>query len=271
MVEGLEIRENEADRGGGVYSREDGTLVDCLLQANVASSYGGGLMCREGSMSLSDTSFEANEAPGGAGMLLDDCSMDLAAVTISGGSATYGGGLYLVSSEVDADSAVLITDNEAASLGGGVYVSSNAAWDGGAITANFAEHGAGMYLVDETVVDEVLVNDNLASEWGGGIFAAAQADLDAVTLDNNQASYGAGLYVYVADEVRLSSSTVTANSASVRGGGVRVGAGVLDVTDTDFGSEATDNDPDDVYAGGTAYSDYGTGESFSCTGTDGCS
>jgi predicted outer membrane repeat protein len=47
VISGLELRGNSADRGAGVYCREDGTLSDSVLSGNVATSYGGGAMCRD--------------------------------------------------------------------------------------------------------------------------------------------------------------------------------------------------------------------------------
>jgi hypothetical protein len=69
----------------------------------------------------------------------------------------------------------------------------------------------------------------------------------------------------------MSGATVTNNVATERGGGVRVASGLLDIRSSDFGTAKVDNSPDDIYAGGGAYTDLDTVESLSCSGSDGCS
>jgi hypothetical protein len=271
VVSGLEIRDNTADRGGGVYCREDCTLTDSVLEGNTATSYGGGMMCRDGGAVLERVTIDSSTASGGAGILQDSCDLHAEALTIQGGTASYGGGLYLVGSDVDADVDVLITGNLAETAGGGVYVYSNSGWDGGVVQANESPSGAGMYLYGIGVLDGVELRDNVATDWGGGLMVVSESDLQDVLLDGNSANYGGGLYVYGTGSIRMDGATVTNNTATERGGGVRVSAGLLDITASDFGASKVDNDPDDIYAGGTAYTDLDIVKLLSCTGSDGCS
>jgi len=270
VISGLEIRDNTADRGGGVYSLEDGTLMDSVIEANTATSYGGGLMCRDGVTILQRVTITDSVASGGAGALLDGCELQLDTVTISGGAAGYGGGLYLVDSELEAGSDVLISGNIAETAGGGAYIYSNSSWDGGVVQGNTADSGAGMYLYGIGVIDDVTISGNTAGEWGGGMMVVSESDLQDVVLDGNDATYGGGLYVYGTGSIRMDGATVTNNIAVERGGGVRVSAGLLDITASDFGGAKADNDPDDIYAGGEAYTDLETVKSLSCSGSDGC-
>ncbi len=269
-VSGLEIRGNSADRGAGVYCREDGTLMDTTVEANVATSYGGGVMCSSGVTLLDNVTITDSEAPGGAGMLLDTCELLLESVTISGGAASYGGGVYLVDSELEAGADVVVSGNTATSAGGGAYVYSNSSWDGGEVSGNVSDSGAGLYLYGIGVLDEVTISGNVAGEWGGGIMVVSESDFEDIVLDGNEANYGGGMYVYGTGEVSLSSSTITGNIATERGGGIRVSAGLLDIAATEFGAAKASNDPDDIYAGGTAYTGLGSVETLSCSGSDGC-
>jgi hypothetical protein len=271
VVSGLEIRDNSGDRGAGVYCREDCTLTDSTLSGNTATSYGGGMMCRDGVAVLQRVTIDASTASGGAGILQDGCDLQLEAVTIQGGTASYGGGVYMVDSQLDADADVLISGNVAETAGGGAYVYSNSSWDGGVVQANEAGSGAGMYLYGIGVLDGVQLRDNLATEWGGGLMVVSESDLQDVVLDGNSANYGGGLYVYGTGSIRMDGATVTHNTATERGGGVRVSAGILDITASDFGDAKVDNGPDDIYAGGTAYTGLGVVKLLSCTGSDGCS
>ena len=271
VVSGLEIRDNSGDRGGGVYCREDCTLTDSTLVGNTATSYGGGMMCRDGVAVLQRVTIDTSAASGGAGILQDSCDVQAVAVTVQGGTASYGGGLYLVDSEVEATADVLITGNSAETAGGGAYFQSNSSWDGGVVQANESPSGAGMYLYGIGVLDSVEIRDNVATDWGGGLMIVSESDLLDIVLDGNSANYGGGLYVYGTGSIRMDGATVTNNTATERGGGVRVSAGILDITASDFGDTKVDNDPDDIYAGGTAYTDLDVVKLLSCTGSDGCS
>ena len=271
VVSGLELRGNTADRGAGAYCREDCTLTDSTLEANVATSYGGGVMCRDGVAILQRVTISDSEASGGAGVLMDTCDLQLETVTISGGAAGYGGGLYLVDSELEATEDVLITDNVAESAGGGAYFYSNSTWDGGTVDGNSADSGGGLYLYGIGVLDGITVSGNSATQWGGGLMVVSESDLQDIVLDGNDANYGGGLYVYGTGSIRMDGATVTNNVAVERGGGVRVSAGILAITASDFGSTKVDNSPDDIYAGGAAYTELEIVKSLTCVGSDGCS
>jgi hypothetical protein len=214
---------------------------------------------------------EGNEAYGGAGLLLDSCDLLLEQVSVSGGSADFGGGAYLVESQLEAEADVVMEDNVAESSGGGVYISSNSSWDGGSLLNNSAGSGGGFYLYGLAVVEDVTIQGNHAEDWGGGLLVGSDSDLAGLVVDGNDANYGGGIYVYSSGEVWLDSSSVTSNTAVERGGGVRVSAGILEMTSIDLGEDKLDNDPDDIYAGGTTYTELGVVKSMSCSGSDGCS
>ncbi len=268
---GLEIQGNTGDRGAGVYCREDCTLLDSTVQANVATSYGGGMMCTDGVAVVQRVTISDSEASGGAGVLLDSCDLQLETVTISGGAAGYGAGVYLVDSQVDAAADVFVTANVAETAGGGAYFYSNSSWDGGTVQGNSADSGGGLYLYGIGVLDGITVQGNSATEWGGGMMVVSESDLQDVVLDGNDANYGGGLYVYGTGSIRMDGATVTNNQAVERGGGVRVSAGILAITTSDFGGSKADNAPDDIYAGGAAYTGLEIVESLTCVGSEGCS
>jgi hypothetical protein len=271
IISGVRIRGNSADRGAGVYCREDGTLLDSVVEANEAASYGGGVMCRDGATLLERVEILDSVAIGGAGLLLDSCDLQLDTVLVRGGVADYGGGAYLVDGQLEAGADVRVVGNDAAIAGGGAYVYSNSSWDGGEVSGNSADSGGGLYLYGIGVLDGITVSGNSATEWGGGVMVVSESDLEDLVLDGNQANYGGGLYIYGTGQVAMSGATVTNNVATERGGGLRVAAGLLEITASDLGSAKVDNSPDDIYAGGSAYTNLDTVESMSCSGSDGCS
>ncbi|MFH1462759.1 MAG: putative metal-binding motif-containing protein [Pseudomonadota bacterium] len=269
-LEGPTLRANEADRGGGLYARQDLTLTHVTLEGNSASSYGGGLACVESALVATRVTARANSAYGGAGMLLDTCVLTADTVEVTGGQADYGAGLYMVEAEIEATGDLRIAENTADGAGGGAYIYSASAWSGGTLEANTAGTGAGVFVQDTSVLEDLVVQGNTATDWGGGLYTEAETDLSGLLIDGNSATYGAGLYLYGTADVWLDGGQLTANVANTRGGGVRVAAGLLQITAADLGEEATDNSPDDLFAGGTAYTGYGAGTTLSCSGSEGC-
>jgi hypothetical protein len=270
-IAGLTVRDNSAGYGAGIYCREDCILSDSSLEGNVATDYGGGMMCRDGVTALTRVTVDGGQAYGGGGVLSDTCDLTLEEVTVSGSTADYGGGFYLVDAQVEAGSGVMVSGNSGVNAGGGVYISSNSTWDGGTISGNSAGSGGGLYLYGLGVLDDVTISGNSATDWGGALMVVTATDLLDLVIDGNDAAYGGGLYVYSDGEVLLDGSTLTSNIASERGGGVRVGAGILNISASDLGSKKLDNTPDDIYAGGQAYTDLGTVKALSCSGSEGCS
>jgi len=99
--------------------------------------------------------------------------------------------------------------------------------------------------------------------------ANAMFSLTDGKLEDNTALEGAGIFVAASTSTLLSTSTVTGNTASGSGGGARV-EGELESDACDWGTGASDNAPQDVYASGSDFNWDGV-ESFACTGTGGCS
>jgi hypothetical protein len=83
---------------------------------------------------------------------------------------------------------------------------------------------------------------------------------------DNTAINGAG--VMTESPVVLTACTVMRNLAASGGGASVVGEGTLTSVSTDWGDEADDNQPSDVFAG-SEIGGYGDDTSFECTST-GC-
>ena len=192
------------DYGAGV--RIDGAeplLVDLYITGNTALLGGGGV-----SISGSDGAWlervriEDNTAPEGGGLWNDQSALTLRNVRFEGNTADYGGGLYLYGADLDADD-VLIAHNQAAEIGGGMYLAGGTAFD----AANLA------------------VVSNQASEQGGGVTATSGTELflSGFALLSNQlsdpAGRGGGLY-FGGGVATLTGGVIAANSAAAEGGGV---------------------------------------------------
>ena len=175
-------------------------------------------------------------------LLLEDCIVDDNAATNGGGVAVSSTAwMRLVNTVVSANTAT---------SGGGAYVATGGRLDlqtGSTITGNDATNGGGIYVVESGVVTlaSTDVYDNTASANGGGIY-----------LDTGTGSCDA-------------SSGVYANTAGVKGGGIFInsGTGTFTATSCDFTGSA-DNAPNDVEvqdSGYTAYLTYGSTATFICS------
>jgi len=104
--------------------------------------------------------------------VLDDGTLTLEKVIVSGGRVSFGGGIYV---EGDATLNLLNTTitNNTASSGGGIYSSSgNVSIYNSSIISNTASSGGGIYNGDGsnlTIVNSTISN-NIANLSGGGIY-----------------------------------------------------------------------------------------------------
>ncbi|MCA9704246.1 MAG: right-handed parallel beta-helix repeat-containing protein [Myxococcales bacterium] len=206
----------------------------------------------------------------------------IAGLTLTGGSSLgLGGGLSITGTDPVTVQDCVITGNTS-SDGAGIYgyvgaqlelVQTTIENNVGGIGGGVAFNGDG--LTGSLTLTECTVQGNDADETGGGLFVAdvPVVELTATSVVGNTSLDGGGLRV-IASPVTLVDSTVQGNTATGTGGGLGLFPGALGVItsiDTDWGTGATDNAPDDVFVTGAgSWAGYGAGASFTCDGT-GCS
>ena len=166
---------------------------------------GGGIFNFNGVLALDDMRFTTNSAPGGIGGAIyqNQGSLEVTNSTFEGGSASYGGGILAT----DASLVVLnstFTDNAAANWGGGIYMDpgSNPANTmfvlGSTFNNNHASQGGGINRV--SAATDVLVNStfsaNTATGLGGALYNDGLGVLAVIqnTFSGNSASQGGGIY-----------------------------------------------------------------------------
>jgi hypothetical protein len=178
-LHGTRIEGNTAyASGGGAYQTGAATLVldEVELIGNTAGYNGGGLsafgVVGSGELAVIGGSIEGNVALEGGGLWswLQDVTLEGATIRdnqASGLGSSLGAGVLLEDATLEADAATLVTGNLTEGDGGGVLLRS-ATWIGGEIRGNQAGRGGGVAVHGSSQLDAVIVADNVAS-WGGGI------------------------------------------------------------------------------------------------------
>lgn len=210
---GTTISQNQAARGGGVFSVNRVTLVNCTLSGNHALSavsgenFGGGLY-NDGVADVTLSSINANDAEIGGGGVYTQGTLTLNGSLVADNTAGDGAGLYNQGALRVANST--ISGNSATFNGGGLYNTSFA-------TASV--------LTNATIVNNHAVNNNggidnasslltvnnsiIAGNQAGGSSTKSSADCGGGTIGGDYNLYGSATGCSIgAHSVTVDPSTV---------------------------------------------------------------
>ncbi len=182
----------------------------------------------------------------GGGLFVDASTPTLMDLIITGNRADDGAGIYVNNASIDISDAI-ISENTAVGYGGGLRLrhASEVQLERVEIAANGARTGAGLSLYDsESTLIDCDVSDNLAENNGGGFYVGTDSsiELSSGTVRGNSAGgQGGGIRAY-SGRVIMAGTTVSGNSAVESGGGVACRLSDLSVT-----ADVVDNTPDDVF------------------------
>ena len=190
-------------QGGGVYIEQSSPTLDHLIiQNNIATTSGGGVLVNIGSnpllknLTIRDNSFAMN-----------------------------GGGISVASASADIENCKIYNNNsvEDYSLGGGISFSgSSGTISGSVISNNISESGGGIscYNSSPTIEETIIVSNE--ADYGGGINCRENASptISNVTIKNNIASQGGGIRCRDNSHAYIENSTILGNSAFQYGGGL---------------------------------------------------
>ena len=215
----------DQNKGGGIFTLENTTLVSVSIEDNYAVSLGGGLYCRVErteyltKLTLSDTSIQGNTSVRSGGGIHNDCDAHVAGASIEANIGGAGGGissrgfLTVIDSKLRgnaADSTLfleIVGDAVGASLVG--------------------DRGGALLSTNIATITNSLVVANSAKE-GGGIANLGSMEVSHTTLLKNSAEVGAGILHVDAYENGASLSLSNSISASnVTGGDIADEAGNL--------------------------------------------
>ena len=174
------ISENEAHRGGGVYTSNVDVSFDTansnlvtISNNNAIAGSGGGVYISDGNISLDRVNVTNNsslfegageeEIYGGGGVYVQNGSFAIQSGTISNNiSGRYGGGVFVYNADPGLDGSISTND---------IHLT------GGDITQNDAPYGGGLAAYGDLnlTIQEINIANNLAFN-GGGIFLMGIAD-----------------------------------------------------------------------------------------------
>ena len=244
-MDGGEISGNTASKsgtysaGGGVYVVGTFNLFGGTISGNKASA-GGGISV-SGSSSVLNIGTEANastavisgnNADHGGGIYTSNVVGSI--VNMYGGTITenasvsnsYGGGGILVNNGVTFNMySGVISNNDAANVGGGVYSGGTFNLSGGTISGNTASGNGAIYVLGTFTMNGGTISGN--DVLNGSVFVTdgGSFDMKKGTISENVATQGGGVYVYGGGSMTMSGGVITNNETTVNSAGVYVATG----------------------------------------------
>ena len=216
----LTITGGQATDGGGISCNySDITLSNVTFNENQANGRGGGFFCQNSNPQLTNVTFSNNSAYTGGGIYAVNSDPVLTEVNIFENSAGDGGGIYLANSS-PAVIEVNLSGNDAAQDGGGLFcTNANPTLNSLTLSDNVARRGGGAYCTNsDPIFLHVSFLNNQGYEGGGGIFVeSSEIDLNDLIFRNNISETGGGMYISNSN-ISLSNVSISQNTSSVGGG-----------------------------------------------------
>lgn len=255
-ISGVRIRNGETPVGGGGIRNSGGslTVMNSVIEDNMAAAGGGIMNAVEGSLSLDSVHVVRNEATsnnGGGLVSAEPNSVAIVSSTIAdniAGGVGLGGGIYTVGVDLQ-DSTV--SGNMAGFDGGGIasvqsgtVIIANATIDSNTTQSG---DGAGIFMsVGNLDLSDSVVSGNQAGDAGGGIYIAQAGSstlIRGTQIINNSGGPMTGADgggINVSGTIVIEDSSVSGNMTANDGGGI-VTSGPLTI----FNSIISDNEAGD--------------------------
>jgi predicted outer membrane repeat protein len=200
------------DWGAAIYvNTPNATIQHCSFTDNSTNQLGGAIYA-DGGLTVTDSLFSGNEAANGGAIFAGEWSPG--AVVITGSffteniASTTGGAIYVMAPLFVTDG--FFTDNIASSSGGAIYAMDSVSVSEGEFTGNEADYGGGAIHADSGTATTVVRST----------FSA-----------NKATAAGSGGGAILADELFVSNSTFTANTAKESGGAISATDAVFTAVD----------------------------------------
>ena len=204
-VTGGNASTTDETEGGGIWNLGTLTLRNCRVSGNSVGigsmPRGGGIFNERGDLTLVNTSVSGNTLsfPGEGGGIFNSGQLMMMASVVSDNTIAFGGS------------------------GAGIF-----------------NHRGGVTLMDSTVSGNGPALEQAANLFGGGIYNIGGVTLIRSTVSDNEADVGGGILIggLVPGSLASIDSTISGNTAETDGGGISLGLGRADLTNTTVSENA---------------------------------
>ncbi len=235
------------------------TLDGLVITRGFAEDDGGGGVYTQGTLTVTQSTFEDNESGGGGAIYGADATLSIAESTFTGNHAYNGGGIYVWGESLtisdtlfhtntaDYDGGALYSENNVLTLDSVTLRDNEGGENGGAISA--VNSGDGTLFATRSTFQE-----NRASSLGGAIYnQGAPMTVTHSVFYTNTTGYGHGGAIYALTVPTLLDDLVFSGNATLvesNGGAIYAQNGTLLVNDTTFRLNRTE------FSGGAIYADH---------------
>jgi len=267
---------NVAPEGGAIFSVSDGALNlnDATFEFNEAIAGDGGAIAHDGtgllSVTTSDFTRNTSSRRGGAIQLSSGSFSDrIIGSTFSGNTANNNGGaLSLSGADVLIESSTF-DQNVAGDDGGAIEsIDSSLAVVGTTLSQNNAgDDGAGLYASDARItLRDTTLEDNIAGDNGGGLNAESNSNVvferNSVVTGNSAVDDGGGINITNSSSLTLTDSRIANNTAANRGGGIAQDAGNVLIQRSTLSANRASMTGGGLYLSGDAIATIGDATTF---------
>jgi predicted outer membrane repeat protein len=215
---------NEVDMAASIVGF---TITEGLAAGSWPNNAGGGMLCWDSSLTITNCSFSSNSAYYGGGLLCEDYSSPTVTNCSFSNNSTgggSGGGMYCRYSNSTITDCTFVGNTAFGGGGGGLsFRDANATITNCMFIGNLAQEGGGISIgsATATITDCTFSGNSASVEGGGGGGIKCGGDLNTTitncTFSGNMAHDGGGLELWYCNAT-VSDCTFSGNSASLGGG-----------------------------------------------------
>ncbi|MDO5851103.1 MAG: Ig-like domain repeat protein [Methanobacteriaceae archaeon] len=235
-IKNITFAQGNQSSGGAIYNNGNLTIIDSILQDNIAIS--GGAIYNLGNLQITKSTFKGNNATqpqstGGGGAIFNRGNITIDGLTFNDNKAVLGGAIYNSKNLIINDT--LFTDNNGTSNGnfyGGGAIYSN----GGSIIIDNnifkfnnmpgntrGGSGGAIYILkgNLTIYNSKFINNTVYYPNGGAIcFFGEELIIDNTLFENNTSGYYSGAVHTGTGINKITNCNFTKNTAKIHGGAV---------------------------------------------------
>lgn len=234
---------NKAKWGGAVFASKKLTLDKVDFKNNTTSSAGGALYL-QGGAEINNSDFEENKATYNGGAIYSSKEIEVSSSKFSKNSAKNAGAIYILNAEETSKiTSSNFSENTAKEQGGAVWANNS---DINIDKTKFNNNSSGNYggalcfNGDKTfsITNSDVSNNN--SDLAGGIFAlGGNLKVENTIIESNNATdKGGGILSLQGKNLSLNKVTIKSNTSPI-GAGLLVGAGNVDIKESEFNGNDT--------------------------------